>query len=153
MADRHITLYRDTAGRAHVTGLRRPRTDAATVRYEWGYGGARSATLARDLLRAAGATATEADRWHQSFQWALIANLPLHGARLNLDAMRRTVQELRGRRPGMQECVKELAAAAAPERLTEAPYRRRTPGPSSGPRSPERIHNASPPAGGGSSDR
>ena len=152
MTDRRITLYRDTAGRAHVTGLRRPRTDAAPAGYEWGYGGAGSATLARDLLRAAGATAREADRWHQSFQWALIANLPLHGARLNLDAMRRAVHELRGRRLGMEECVKELAAAAAPERLTEAPYRHRTPGPSSGPHSPKRIHNASPPAGGGSSE-
>ena len=81
MTDRRVTLYRDTAGRAHVTGLRRPRTDAAPAGYEWGYGGAGSATLARNLLRAAGATAREADRWHQPFKWALIANLPLHGAK------------------------------------------------------------------------
>ena len=139
MTDRRVTLYRDTAGRAHVTGLRRPRTDAAPAGYEWGYGGAGSATLARDLLRAAGATAREADRWHQPFKWALIAKLPLHGARLNLDAMRRTVNELGGRRLGTEECVKELVAAAAPERLTEAHYRHRTPSRSSGPHSPGRI--------------
>ncbi len=135
MTDRRVTLYRDTAGRAHATGLRRPRTDAAPAGYEWGYGGVGAAALARDLLRAAGATAREADRWHRPFKWALIANLPLQGARLNLDAMRRTVNELRGRRLGTEDCVKELTAAAAPERLTEAHYRHHTPGR----RSPRRI--------------
>ena len=135
VTDRRVTLYRDTAGRAHATGLRRPRTDAAPAGYEWGYGGAGAAALARELLRAAGATAREADRWHRPFKWALIANLPLQGARLNLDAMRRTVNELRGRRLGTEDCVKELTAAAAPERLTEAHYRHHTPGR----RSPRRI--------------
>ena len=126
MADQLITLYRDTSGYAHVAGMRRPRTNAASARYEWSYGGAGPATLARDLLLAAGATTREADRWHQGFKWALLANLPLLGARLNLGAMRRTVRELRERRLDTEECVKKLAAAAAPERLVR--LRQRHPG-------------------------
>ncbi|MDE2710968.1 MAG: hypothetical protein OXI65_04295 [Acidobacteriota bacterium] len=60
--DKRITLFRDTAGGAHVAGLGRPTTDAVPAGYDWNYGGAGSAALARDILLAAGATAGEADR-------------------------------------------------------------------------------------------
>ena len=55
--DRRITLYRDTTGLAHVAGLRRRQADDAPAAWEWSYGGAGPAELARDILLAAGATA------------------------------------------------------------------------------------------------
>ena len=123
--DRRITLYRDTTGLAHVAGLRRRQADDAPAAWEWSYGGAGPAELARDILLAAGATAAEADRWHQSFKWALIACLPVRGARLNLDAMRRVVRRLHARPPANpDDCVRRLAAAAAPERLVGVLYGR-----------------------------
>ena len=123
--DRRITLYRDTVGLAHVAGLRRRQADDAPAGWEWSYGGAGPAALARDILLAAGATAAEADRWHQSFKWALIACLPVRGARLNLDAMRRVVRKLRERPPDKVETsAKRLARAAAPEHLVGVRYGR-----------------------------